>query len=64
MRMLTFAAAGSLLLVGCQSVPLAGSGPREGEQSLTLIEKGADGALTETRIMAVRFSPLQGGERI
>jgi protein-L-isoaspartate(D-aspartate) O-methyltransferase len=39
-------------------------GPRDREQFLTLIEKGADGTLTETRIMAVRFSPLQGGERI
>lgn len=46
---------------GRMVIPL---GPLGGEQSLTLIEKGADGALTETRIMAVRFSPLQGGERI
>jgi protein-L-isoaspartate(D-aspartate) O-methyltransferase len=46
---------------GRMVIPL---GPAEGEQFLTLIEKGDDGTLTETRIMTVRFSPLQGGERI
>lgn len=39
-------------------------GPRQGPQSLTLIEKDADGAIHETRILPVIFTPLQGGERI
>jgi protein-L-isoaspartate(D-aspartate) O-methyltransferase len=34
-----------------------------GPQYLTLILKGADGKVSEQRIMPVRFSPLQGGER-
>jgi protein-L-isoaspartate(D-aspartate) O-methyltransferase len=38
-------------------------GPVAGPQYLTLILKGADGKVSEQRIMPVRFSPLQGGER-
>jgi protein-L-isoaspartate(D-aspartate) O-methyltransferase len=38
-------------------------GPAGGPQYLTLITKGADGKVNEQRIMPVRFSPLQGGER-
>lgn len=39
-------------------------GPLDGGQWLTLIEKRLDGAITERRLIPVRFSPLQGGERI
>lgn len=39
-------------------------GPQEGVQQLTLIEKGLDGRLKETRVLPVKFAPLQGGERI
>jgi protein-L-isoaspartate(D-aspartate) O-methyltransferase len=38
-------------------------GPGRGPQYLTVIVKGADGKVSEQRIMPVRFSPLQGGER-
>ena len=38
-------------------------GPARGPQYLTVITKGADGRVSEQRIMPVRFSPLQGGER-
>jgi protein-L-isoaspartate(D-aspartate) O-methyltransferase len=38
-------------------------GPSGGPQYLTLVTKAADGKTTERRIMPVRFSPLQGGER-
>ena len=38
-------------------------GPARGPQYLTVITKGADGKVSEQRIMPVRFSPLQGGER-
>jgi protein-L-isoaspartate(D-aspartate) O-methyltransferase len=38
-------------------------GPGGGPQYLTLITKSADGTVSEHRIMPVRFSPLQGGER-
>jgi protein-L-isoaspartate(D-aspartate) O-methyltransferase len=38
-------------------------GPAAGPQYLTVIVKGADGKAREQRIMPVRFSPLQGGER-
>ena len=34
-----------------------------GAQYLTLVTKGVDGKVSEQRIMPVRFSPLQGGER-
>jgi protein-L-isoaspartate(D-aspartate) O-methyltransferase len=39
-------------------------GPRDGTQQLTLVEKGRDGKLRERNIMPVRFTPMQGGERI
>ena len=38
-------------------------GPARGPQYLTLVTKDAAGKLSERRIMPVRFSPLQGGER-
>jgi protein-L-isoaspartate(D-aspartate) O-methyltransferase len=38
-------------------------GPAGGPQDLTLVTKGADGKISEQRIMPVRFSPFQGGER-
>ena len=38
-------------------------GPARGPQYLTVITKGTDGRVSEQRIMPVRFSPLQGGER-
>lgn len=39
-------------------------GPRDGPQYLTVIEKSPDGGTRGTRILPVRFTPLQGGERI
>jgi protein-L-isoaspartate(D-aspartate) O-methyltransferase len=39
-------------------------GPAEGPQYLTLVRKDQAGKLFEERIMPVRFSPLQGGERL
>lgn len=39
-------------------------GPRGGAQQLTLVEKGRDGKLREQDILPVRFTPMQGGERI
>lgn len=39
-------------------------GPLDGMQWLTVIEKGGDGRITEKRLIPVKFSPLQGGERI
>lgn len=39
-------------------------GPARGPQHLTLITKDQDGRITEERGMPVRFSPLQGGERL
>jgi protein-L-isoaspartate(D-aspartate) O-methyltransferase len=39
-------------------------GPLDTGQILTLIEKGADGKLTEKKLLPVRFAPLQGGQRI
>jgi protein-L-isoaspartate(D-aspartate) O-methyltransferase len=38
-------------------------GPARGPQYLTLVTKDAAGKVSERRIMPVRFSPLQGGER-
>lgn len=38
-------------------------GPARGPQYLTLVTKDAAGKVSEQRIMPVRFSPLQGGER-
>ena len=39
-------------------------GPTDGEQALTVVTKRADGSYREERVLPVRFSPLQGGERI
>ncbi|HAA91332.1 MAG TPA: protein-L-isoaspartate O-methyltransferase [Rhodospirillaceae bacterium] len=39
-------------------------GPLDGAQMLKLIEKDAEGKITERAILPVQFSPLQGGERI
>lgn len=39
-------------------------GPLSGEQQLTVVTKQADGTLDRKEILAVRFSPLQGGQRI
>ena len=39
-------------------------GPADGAQDLTVIRRTADGRLTQKRIMPVRFSPMQGGERL
>lgn len=36
----------------------------EDEQQLTVIEKRPDGSTTRTRVLPVRFSPFQGGQRI
>ena len=38
-------------------------GSQNGAQHLTVIRKSAEGRLDKTRILPVRFSPLQGGER-
>lgn len=46
---------------GRMVIPL---GPRDGPQYLTVVEKTADGDTRRTRILPVRFTPLQGGERI
>jgi len=51
---------GQLKRGGRMVLPL---GPARGPQYLTLIVKDADGKVSEQRIMPVRFSPLQGGER-
>ena len=45
---------------GRMVIPL---GPAHGPQWLTLVTRDAAGKLSERRIMPVRFSPLQGGER-
>jgi protein-L-isoaspartate(D-aspartate) O-methyltransferase len=45
---------------GRMVIPL---GPAQGPQYLTLVTRDQDGRLHERRIMPVRFSPLQGGER-
>ncbi len=39
-------------------------GPADGAQILTVIRRTADGRLTQKNIMPVRFSPMQGGERL
>ena len=39
-------------------------GPRDGPQFLTVIERTPEGGVRETRTLPVRFTPLQGGERI
>lgn len=51
---------GQLKRGGRMVLPL---GPARGPQYLTLVTKDADGQVSEQRIMPVRFSPLQGGER-
>ena len=38
-------------------------GPLHGMQQLTVVHKRADGSRQEDRILPVRFTPLQGGER-
>lgn len=39
-------------------------GPADGAQDLTVIRMTPDGRLTQKRIMPVRFSPMQGGDRL
>ena len=39
-------------------------GPAEGAQVLVLLRKGADGRVTETELMPVRFRALAGGTRL
>ncbi len=39
-------------------------GPDRGPQYLTLITKDENGAVEERRVLPVRFSPLQGGQRL
>lgn len=39
-------------------------GPADGAQNLTVIRRTPDGRLTQKSIMPVRFSPMQGGERL
>jgi len=39
-------------------------GPRDGPQYLTVIEKTREGGVNSMRTLPVRFTPLQGGERI
>jgi protein-L-isoaspartate(D-aspartate) O-methyltransferase len=46
---------------GRMVIPL---GPERGPQQLTLVRKDQAGKLHEDHIMPVRFSPLQGGERL
>ena len=46
---------------GRMVVPL---GPSDGNQVLTLVEKTEEGRLRSRGILAVKFSPLQGGERL
>lgn len=45
---------------GRMVLPLGGGS----DQMLTLVEKRPDGRIIERRVLPVRFSPLQGGERI
>ena len=46
---------------GRMVIPL---GPVDGPQELTVVHKNLGGGYREERILPVRFSPLQGGERI
>jgi protein-L-isoaspartate(D-aspartate) O-methyltransferase len=39
-------------------------GPADGAQNLTVIRRTTDGRLTQKNIMPVRFSPMQGGQRL
>ncbi|MEO1019357.1 MAG: protein-L-isoaspartate(D-aspartate) O-methyltransferase [Pseudomonadota bacterium] len=43
---------------------IAPIGSLDGPQFLTLVTRRPDGSLRERRYLSVRFSPLQGGERI
>jgi len=52
---------GQLKPGGRMVIPL---GPARGPQHLTLVTKDDDGRVRERRILPVRFSPLQGGERL
>lgn len=52
---------GQLKRGGRMVIPL---GPARGPQHLTVITKADDGSVDERRIMPVRFSPLQGGQRL
>jgi protein-L-isoaspartate(D-aspartate) O-methyltransferase len=52
---------GQLKRGGRLVIPL---GPARGPQYLTLVTKDQAGKLREERILPVRFSPLQGGERL
>jgi protein-L-isoaspartate(D-aspartate) O-methyltransferase len=45
---------------GRMVIPL---GPAGGPQYLTVVTRDQEGKLSERRVMPVRFSPLQGGER-
>lgn len=38
-------------------------GPADGPQHLTVVRKDADGSYRERRVLPVRFTPFQGGER-
>jgi protein-L-isoaspartate(D-aspartate) O-methyltransferase len=46
---------------GRMVIPL---GPEQGLQTLTVVTKDRDGKVHQKSIMPVRFSPLQGGERL
>ena len=46
---------------GRMVVPL---GPVDSSQTLTLVEKTSEGRLRSRGVLAVKFSPLQGGERL
>jgi protein-L-isoaspartate(D-aspartate) O-methyltransferase len=51
---------GQLKRGGRMVMPL---GPAQGPQHLTVVTKDAAGKVSQRRLMPVRFSPLQGGER-
>ena len=38
-------------------------GPADGQQFLTVLEKDGNGHITRRKVLAVRFSPFQGGQR-
>lgn len=46
---------------GRMIIPL---GPPSGPQFLTLVRKDANGAVRENKLLPVRFTPFQGGDRI
>lgn len=39
-------------------------GPPDGAQELTVVRRSGDGRLTRRAVMLVRFSPMQGGDRL